>query len=569
MRSRLITVAVTLASFLSSGANARHKHNSAHHEFPTVEAPAGSIMGQSTSGIETFAGIPFAHPPIGQLRLRPPVRLQERLHFFNATGPAAYCPQITLSAEAQSTVDNAIGTGIITLPNIVGQEDCLTITIKRPMGVKEGHKLPVLFWIYGGGFQTGGTEQFNGSLFTSYANELNQPFIFVAVNYRLGGFGFLAGKEILVDGAANLGILDQRMGLEWVADNIASFGGDPDKVTIWGESAGSLSVAIQMALYDGDNTYKEKPLFRGAIMDSGSVMPAEAVDSAKGQDIYDQVTAAAGCAGLNSLQCLRGLDFETFRRAANSVPLDFSYTSISNSYMPRPDGRTITESTDVLFKTGRYSAVPMINGIQEDEGTLFMIFPRNITTTNALANYLSEYVFEKASDSQLHQLVDLYSPQPDAGSPYRTGNRGELYPGFKRNAALAGDLLFILQRRYQLAQATALNPNVPAWSYMGSYGHGTPGILGTSHASDLPHFFGGVPANYATYAMRRYYTNFIAHLDPNVCYQCDNSDLVKWPEWGATKQLLQFNANSSDLIDDDFRDDAYKFISAHTSVLRF
>ncbi|GKZ31483.1 hypothetical protein AbraIFM66950_012150 [Aspergillus brasiliensis] len=568
MRSRLITVAVTLASFLSS-AGANTTHNSAHHGFPTVEAPAGSIIGQSTGGIETFAGIPFAHPPIGQLRLRPPVRLHERLQFFNATGPAAYCPQITLSAEAQATIDNAIGPGVLTMSNIVGQEDCLTITVKRPVGVKEGQKLPVLFWIYGGGFQTGGTEQFNGSLFTSYANELGQPFVFVAVNYRLGGFGFLAGKEILADGAANLGILDQRMGLEWVADNIASFGGDPDKVTIWGESAGSLSVTIQMALYDGDNTYKGKPLFRGAIMDSGSVMPAEAMDSAKAQGVYDQVTAAAGCTGPNSLQCLRGLDFETFHRAANSVPLDFSYTSISNSYMPRPDGRTITDSTDVLFRTGRYSAVPMINGIQEDEGTLFMIFAQNVTTTNALANYLSERVFERASESQMHQLVELYPPQPAAGSPYRTGNQGELYPGFKRNAALAGDLLFILQRRYQLDQATAVNPNVPAWSYMGSYNYGTPGILGTSHASDLPHFFGGVPASYATYAMRRYYTNFIAHLDPNGGDQCGNSDLVKWPEWGATKQLLQFNANSSAVIDDDFRDEAYQFISAHTSVLRY
>lgn len=119
-----------------------------------------------------------------------------------------------------------------------------------------------------------------------------KPIIFVAVNYRVGGFGFLPGKEVLADGAANLGLLDQRLGLQWVADNIAAFGGDPEKVTIWGESAGSISVLDQMALYDGDNTYKGKPLFRGGIMNSGSVVPTDPVDGTKGQAIYDTVSAA-------------------------------------------------------------------------------------------------------------------------------------------------------------------------------------------------------------------------------------------------------------------------------------
>jgi carboxylesterase type B len=118
-----------------------------------------------------------------------------------------------------------------------------------------------------------------------------KPIIFVAVNYRVGGFGFLPGKEVLADGSANLGLLDQRLGLKWVADNIAAFGGDPDKVTIWGESAGSISVLDQMALYDGDHTYKGKPLFRAAIMNSGSIVPADPVDGAKGQAIYDTVNA--------------------------------------------------------------------------------------------------------------------------------------------------------------------------------------------------------------------------------------------------------------------------------------
>lgn len=103
----------------------------------------------------------------------------------------------------------------------------------------------------------------------------------MAVNYRLGAFGFLGGREVLADGAANLGLLDQRMGLEWVVDNIAAFGGDPDAVTIWGKSTGSISVFDQLALFDGNNTYKGRALFQGAIMDSGSITLTESVNGVK------------------------------------------------------------------------------------------------------------------------------------------------------------------------------------------------------------------------------------------------------------------------------------------------
>jgi carboxylesterase type B len=136
---------------------------------------------------------------------------------------------------------------------------------------------------------------YDGAPWVSSSITRGEPIIFVSVNYRVGGFGFLAGKEILADGSSNLGLLDQRLGLEWVADNIASFGGDPTKVTIWGESAGAISVFDQMALYNGNHTYKGKPLFRAGIMNSGSVIPADPVDGVKGQAVYNTVVAAAGC----------------------------------------------------------------------------------------------------------------------------------------------------------------------------------------------------------------------------------------------------------------------------------
>lgn len=134
---------------------------------------------------------------------------------------------------------------------------------------------------------------YDGTDLVNYGVEIGKPFVFVAVNYRVAGFGFMPGREIQDEGSGNAGLLDQRMGLEWVADNIASFGGDPDKVTIWGQSAGAISVFSQMALYDGDHHYKDKPLFRGAIMSSGSIVPTKGLDSPKAQAVYDQVVTSS------------------------------------------------------------------------------------------------------------------------------------------------------------------------------------------------------------------------------------------------------------------------------------
>ena len=532
----------------------------------SVTSPAGSVEGISLLGVESFRGIPFAEPPVGQLRLKPPKRLTTTLENFDGKGIAPACPQMFVSSESKDILGGVLDL-LLDLPfldALNGQEDCLSINVQRPAGTKAGDKLPVLFWIFGGGFQLGGTNMYDATNLLKRGIDTKQPFVFVAVNYRVAGFGFMPGAEVLADGSANLGLLDQRMGLEWVADNIAAFGGDPDKVTIWGESAGAISVFDQMALYGGDANYKDKPLFRGAIMNSGSIVPADPVDCPKGQAVYDQVVDRAGCAGSeDTLACLREVDYETFFEAVNSAPGILSYNSVALSYLPRPDGGALPDSPDVLVKEGRYHAVPMIIGDQEDEGTLFSLFQPNLTRTDDVVEYLSTLFFNGATTEQLTTLVNTYSPILTAGSPFRTGILNEFYIGYKRLAAILGDLVFTLTRRVFLEDALAANPDVPSWSYLASYNYGTP-LMGTFHGSDLLQVFYGQWPNNAMRTSRTYYFNFLYNLDPNV----GDTSYAKWPQWKEKKDLMWFEtANKNSILKDNFRDKSFQWISDNVASL--
>ncbi|KAI0136827.1 putative extracellular lipase [Xylariales sp. AK1849] len=532
----------------------------------TVTITDGTVIGSTLAGVESFGGIPFAEPPVGALRLKPPVRLNTSFGTLDATGSGPSCPQMLFSTDGNELLTSVLGYLLDTpLFQIVSgeTEDCLTMRVQRPVGTEADAKLPVLFWIFGGGFELGSPQTYDATGLILNGVGMGKPFIFVAVNYRVGGFGFMPGKEILADGSANLGLLDQRMGLEWVADNVAAFGGDPDKVTIWGESAGAISVFDQMALYNGNNTYNGKPLFRAGIMDSGSVIPADAVDCPKGQVVYDTVVEEAGCSGAeDTLECLRSADYDTFLNAANSVPGIFGYNSVALSYVPRPDGTALTLSPDALAINGQYAAVPMIIGDQEDEGTLFSLFQSNITDTDLLVDYLSAVFFHDATRELIEELVAIYPDDPSAGSPFNTGILNNAYPEFKRLAAILGDLTFTLTRRVFLAAAIAANPDVPAWSYLASYDYGTP-ILGTFHASDILQVFYGILPDYASAATQSYYISFLYDLDPN----SGNGNFSEWPQWNEGQQLVQFTNTASTVIDDDFRSNSSDFITANRDSL--
>ncbi|PTB67445.1 alpha/beta-hydrolase [Trichoderma citrinoviride] len=583
MRSAIPWAALGLGLIPLSGAAATPAA-SAPLALVSVTIPSGTIVGSAANGVESFNGIPYADPPEKELRMRPPQKLSTPLGTFNATRKAKLCPQgpifdlslvlnPPLAAVATEAVVESFG---VPAADENQSEDCLTITITRPLDTQANASLPVLFYIFGGGFLVGGTSSVTNdpAKFVKAAADLGKPFIFAAVNYRVGGWGFMPGEDILNEGSANAGLLDQRMGLQWVADNIAAFGGNASEVTIWGQSAGSISVWDQLVMYDGDADYNGQPLFRAAIMNSGSVTPVDPVNSTKAEELYQHVVQVAGCDGADdSLSCLRNLTDAEFAAAANSVPALISYESLALSYLPRPDGTVLTASPHVLAREGKFHAVPMIFGSQEDEGTLFSLLQGDMGTTDKITNYLADLYFHNADWNLVHDFVSTYSERLEDGSPYRTGQFVGLFPyaGRKRIASILGDIVFTLVRRWTLENVAANRPDVSVWSSFASYDWMTDkffGLLkffGTRHGSDTGVFFGGDNSSFPTRTGRAYYINFLYNLDPNVGLDAG----VEWPQWTEDKELLWYNATENGLLKDDFRSDSYDFINEHIDSLTF
>ncbi|KAJ0123606.1 hypothetical protein J7T55_012071 [Diaporthe amygdali] len=530
-----------------------------------------TVIGYDAEGLSTFQGIPYAQPPVGNLRLRPPQPFTTPLGTINATRSAKACPQLVLNLNSSSLLESVAGR-LVNTPfaqnNLLdASEDCLTLNVITPPNTVPGDNLPVMFWIFGGAFELGWSSLFNGSSFVLDSIAMGKPVVWVAVNYRVAGFGLMPGKEILAEGSTNLALRDQRLGLQWVADNIAQFGGDPEKVVIFGESAGSISVHLQMMLNGGDNTYKGRPLFRGAIMDSGSVIPYARVDAPQAQQVYDAVVVAGGCEQSgDTLACLRSLPYQDFLNAATSVPGLFDYNGGQLSYgsAPRPDGDILPDTTDVLSATGRYAKVPFIVGDQEDEGTLFSLTQTNLSTTDDVVTYMNDFYFPQSDRSVVQGYVDTYPDSSSEGSPFGTGPFNDVYPQFKRLAALLGDQLFTLQRR-RVLQLNAQLGGPPAWTYLGKYFYGTP-VLGTFHATDILHGFDYLGDTDAKKTIHAYYISFVNTLDPN---NGTASEFTQWPQWTEQgREILEMgNSVDNSVGTDDFREESYQYLLANIGNL--
>ncbi|KAI0248236.1 carotenoid ester lipase precursor [Lactifluus subvellereus] len=474
---------------------------------PEIHLDDGVFTGLQKGETHQFLGIPFAYPPIGDRRLRLPEPLPpyEGLYYVQEFGKS--CPQqpMTLPNGLDSRLVQSISTVVGRLyDDITPQdEDCLTINVVKPANAKSGSNLPVVVWIFGGGFEIGGTATYDGGSIVSRAIDLRQPVVFVSMNYRLSAFGFLPGKEIKDAKVGNLGLQDQRLALRWVQTYISEFGGDPTKVTIWGESAGAISVALHMLTNKGN----QEGLFRGAIMQSGGPIPVGDIEH--GQRYYDAMVEKTGCKHTqDTLACLRKVPYTTFKKAMDESPNFFAYQGLVLAWLPRVDGVFLTEPPQHAVLRGHVSNVPMISGNCDDEGSLFSISTINITTSADMKDYLKLYMMPGAKDSEIDLLLQYYPDDQRAGCPFDTGLKNALGPQFKRTAALQGDFVFHGPRRFFLKNRASKQDS---WGFIYKRNKATP-FIGTAHATDLvDSFLAG--------EIKDYVIRFTNNLDPNVIFQ--------------------------------------------------
>lgn len=509
---------------------------------PTVKVQGQTITGIVEKGVEAYRGIPYAEPPLGDLRFKLPVPFNGSLDGFQATEWGDSC--ISLSPYKAFDAVGKLSTlvpGFLTPSALdalkIGKmsEDCLTINVWRPAGTKCGDDLPVMVWFYGGAFEFGSSPVYAGDRYIKASVKMGQSVLFVSVPYRMGPWGFLGGSAIFEEGSSNAGLYDQRLGLEWVQDNIRYFGGDPAKVTVMGESAGAMSISDHFIAFGGDNTYNGNPLFRAAIFQSGSVLPVTTVDSSKPQMLFDKMATAVGCSpdlpGDEVLACLRELPEAAIRNFVDTISSSptnlFDIVEQFLGWGPRVDGDMIAEYPYDAMRSGKFSQVPYITGNQEDEGTLFSLAFLSSLNSREEIDAVFDDLFEYGDKEQVAEFLSLYPSDPAVGAPYRTGDRWATQNQTKRASSMMTDVLFHIPRRLFLAST---DEDVDRWVYRSDALHNT-NPLGTFHATDIIfQFFGyGVP----TTAYLNYFVAFANNLDPNV-----GSGLHAWPKYTPEEKAM-------------------------------
>lgn len=325
-----------------------------------VKAPSGTyrgIINGTTPLVRAFLGIPYAEPPTEELRWAPPQKLDSKFKtVYDATRYPPSCPQDrNIVPQAFKEVNPAY---------IVGgplSEDCLALSVWAP-AESGGKRLPVIMFMTGGAFTTGGVE-INYQLPHHWVQR-TQSHIAVTINYRLNIFGFpsAAGLE-----SQNLGILDQRMALEWVRDNIEAFGGDPDRITLWGQSAGAAATDYH------NFAFWEDPIANGFFSQSGSAYLG--IGSAdKTNSNFTYVAKQVGCDfpsnGTAELECMRKVPFQDI-----SAAVERSFGLIS--FYPLPDEKVVFSNYTDRYAQGKISDRPAIFSTTENEGTIVVPFNRS------------------------------------------------------------------------------------------------------------------------------------------------------------------------------------------------
>jgi para-nitrobenzyl esterase len=368
-----VALAVTGASVAAgSPATADAGHPAARSL--VVQTEAGRVQGKTTGAVDSFLGLPYAAPPVGNLRWQPPQPAARWSGVRPATGYGPNCPQ------ASRPVVN---------------EDCLSLNVYRP--ARPAHeRLPVLFWIHGGGFSNGSGDEFDGSLLAETNN-----IVVVTINYRLGAFGFLNLPGLSQAGGGNYGLLDQIAALRWTNRNIDRFGGEPGSVTIAGLSAGGHSVC---ALLTSPAT---QGLMHGAIIQSGGC-PSHTV--AESQSAGERFSDDAGCGSANDpVGCLR-------RKSAAEV-LDASAGfrgGILSGPLPTAGVPELPIAPMTAMETGRFEKVPLLIGSTRDEVRAWAQ-PFGKATPEQYEKSL-EYLFGNRAADVLKQYPLGKFPSPDTAA---------------------------------------------------------------------------------------------------------------------------------------------------------
>lgn len=343
-------------------------HTTRENNDLSIKTSSGLIDGfvnSSYPGVRQFLGIPFAQPPLGALRFEPPEAIQNPNAHVNATATPHACPQIPKSNGSVFAMS---------APEFFNSqewnEDCLSLSIWAPQNMSD-EKLPVVIWIHGQGLQ-------QGSSSVPYQQppawiQRSQEHIVVALQYRLNIFGFPNGAGL---NRTNLGLLDQRLGIEWVRDNIEAFGGDAERMILWGQSSGAASVDAQNFAFPDD------PIVQGFISNSGSVLFAPGTGFGTVDPTHSNFTTVAKGLGCPSdpeaeASCMRTkpaeeiIDFLTrYSVGMTTPPLNFLAT---------PDDIIAFSNYSGRYEQGRLSQKPVIFGTNANEGVAQVPLPPNPT----------------------------------------------------------------------------------------------------------------------------------------------------------------------------------------------
>lgn len=423
-----------------------------------VMTTEGPLRGTTDGASLSWRNIPYAAPPVGPLRWRapqpPPLRARER--DATAFGPA--CPQRP---------------GGVLRPDVAPdwREDCLQLNVWAPVDGRLPRPLPVMVWLHGGGLIQGSAVE---PLYNGAALAAGRGIVVVTANYRLGALGFLAHRAFVdadpaAPGAGNYGLLDQIAALDWLQANVAAFGGDPARITVFGESAGGVSVCALRA----------SPLARGrfgaAIMQSGACLDdlprldgAGPLPPATAQG--DRFSAAAGCAGAaDEAACLRALDAAT---VLDTLPGEIGILNPgAETYTHVVDGHALREPPGAAVAGGRTADVPFVVGANADEGTLFA---QGVKATLTAAGYeaVVRTVYRADADAVLSRYPVATYPAPYLALADVTGDAGFVCPARRVARASAGH-------------------GRPTWLYHFTFvtALGRATGLGSHHGAEIPFLF--------------------------------------------------------------------------------